>query len=175
MKTQNITISREQCAEEIRLYAEITNGINALDAAKNAEILATEAKYEAEIEARKKDLKAHAKLIEAWAMQNPSAFPKDKKSIDFPCGTIGHRTGTPTVKAIGGWTLERSALKLSADGQRKFLAVKETVSKEAVLAAVRGSEVSADWLRSYGIQIAQTERFFIDPKLEKTETADAAL
>lgn len=166
-------ITREQCAEEVRLFAEATNAINALDAAKNAEILAVEKKYEAQIEARKQELKAHAKLIEAWAMQNPTAFPKDKKSIEFPCGSIGHRTGTPTVKAIGGWTLDRAAIKLAADGQRQFLAVKETVSKELILAAVRDNAINAEWLRTYGLQITQTERFFIEPKLAETEKKDA--
>lgn len=166
-------ITREQCAEEVRLFAEATNAINALDAAKNAEILAIEQKYEAQIEAHKQELKAHAKLIEAWAMQNPTAFPKDKKSIEFPCGLIGHRTGTPTVKAIGGWTLDRAALKLSADGQRQFLAVKESVSKELILAAARDNAINAEWLRNYGLQITQTERFFIEPKLAETEKNDA--
>lgn len=168
-KNIHIKITREQCAEEVRLYALAVNKINALDAEMNAELLAIRKRFDAAVEDAKSEAKTHAKLIEAWAMDNPDAFPDDKKSVEFPCGTIGHRTGTPTVATIGGWTLGRSLKVLIARGAREFVSVKEALSKEAVLAAFRKKEVSAEWLREVGLEVRQNEKFFIDPNLEETE------
>lgn len=167
--TAHVKITREQCAEEVRKYAETRNRINALDAQMNREILALKGRFEARIEDLKQKAKVHAKLIEGWAMDNPDEFQPDKKSVDFPCGTIGHRTGTPTVSAIGGWTLGRALKVILARGETRFVATKESLSKEAILTAFRRKEVSSEWLREVGLEVRQNEKFFIDPKLEETE------
>lgn len=169
-KNIHIKITREQCAEEVRLYALACNKINALDAEMNAELIAIRERFEQAIEAAKNEAKKHAKLVEAWAMDNPDEFPPDKKSVEFPCGTIGHRTGTPTVATIGGWTLGRALKVILAKGAREFVSVKETLSKESILAAFRKKEITTDWLREVGLEVRQNEKFFIDPKLEETET-----
>lgn len=170
MKT-HIKITRDQCAEEVRKYAETQNEINALDADMNSEIIAVKERYEAKIEELKQKIKVHQKLIEGWAMDNPDEFPQDKKSVDFPCGTIGHRTGTPTVVAIGGWTLGGALTALVSRGESRFVSTKESLSKEAILAAVRKKEISPEWLRGVGLEVRQNEKFFIEPKLEATNTS----
>ena len=173
MATTHIKITRDQCAEEVRKYAETQNQINALDAEMNKDILAVKERFEARIEELKQKAKVHAKLIEGWAMDNPDEFPADKKSVDFPCGTIGHRTGTPTVATIGGWTLGRALKVVLARGEKRFVATKESLSKEAILTAFRKKEISAEWLREVGLEVRQNEKFFIDPKLEETRSGIA--
>ncbi len=169
MINKYVKITRDQCAEEVRKYAETQNHINALDAKMNKEILAIKERFESQIEELKQKAKVHAKLIEGWAMDNPDEFPADKKSVDFPCGTIGHRTGTPTVSTIGGWTLGRALKVLISRGDARFVATKESLSKEAILTAFRKKEVSPEWLREVGLEVRQNEKFFIEPKLESTQ------
>lgn len=171
MKT-HIKITRDQCAEEVRKYAATINEINALDAKLNDELLAVRERFEAQIEELKQTAKVHAKLIEGWAMDNPDEFPADKKSIEFPCGVIGHRTGTPTVATIGGWTIGRALKVLLSRGEVRFVATKESLSKEAILGAFRKKEITPEWLRDVGLEVRQTEKFFIEPKLEETKTEE---
>ena len=168
MATTHVKITRDQCAEEVRKYAETQNQINALDAEMNGEILAVKERFEVRIEELKQKVRVHAKLIEGWAMDNPDEFPEDKKSVEFPCGIIGHRTGTPTVTTIGGWTLGRALKVILARGEQRFVSTKESVSKEAILTAFRRKEISADWLREVGLEVRQNEKFFIEAKLEET-------
>lgn len=174
MATTHVKITRNQCAEEVRKYAETQNQINALDAEMNKELIAIKEKFESRIEVLKQKAKTHAKLIEGWAMDNPDEFPADKKSVDFPCGVIGHRTGTPTVATIGGWTLGRSLKVIQSRGEVRFVATKESVSKEAILSAFRRKEVSPEWLREVGLVIRQNEKFYIGPKLEETPKDEAS-
>lgn len=170
MTHTRIKITREQCAEEVRKYAETQNKINALDAEMNRELLAVKEQYEARIEELKADAKVHHKLIEGWAIDNPDEFPPDKKSLEFPCGVVGHRTGTPTVATIGGWTLGRALKVLVSRGESRFVTTKESLSKEAILSAFRKKDVSVEWLREVGLEIRQNEKFFIEPKLETSNT-----
>lgn len=56
----------------------------------------------------------------------------------------------------------------------RFVATKESVSKEAILSAFRRKEVSPEWLREVGLVIRQNEKFYIGPKLEETPKDEAS-
>ncbi len=168
-KTSQLT--RAICADHVRAFAEKQIAINAAEAAMNAELVAVKERYENEIVSLKNEQKIHAKKIELWAMENPQEFDNDRKSIEFLCGTIGHRTGNPSVATIGGWTLARALKVVISRGMRDFVAVKESLSKEAILAAYREKKIDAGTLRTLGLEIRSAEKFFIEPNLEEVSHA----
>ena len=77
-------------------------------------------------------------------------------------GTVGYRTGNPTVKCD---CKEADMVeKLLAAGKKEYLSTQTKLDKPAILAA-EGDEAAA--LRALGISIKQTEGFYIEIKREQ--------
>lgn len=112
---------------------------------------------DAEIEALLADL-------EAWAALNPAEFA-DRRSIDLVHGTIGFRTGNPTLKTIKGvkWEHVLDMLKCSGLADRYVRKVEEP-NKDALLAD--REKIGADRLQTLGLRVDQTERFYVDARKE---------
>lgn len=116
-------------------------------------------------------------VLEAFAREHPEEFGK-KKSLPMAHGIIGWRTGMPQFKTERGFTqqaviaLIKDAFPLMAD---RFVARKESLNKEAIIAATRlesGSPdaIDPDELRSRcHAWVEQEEAFFVEAKSEETD------
>ena len=137
----------------------------------DAEKLAAEEKYAANIAACDADIKIMSDALRAWAEANPAEFGK-RKSLDFATGTLGFRTGTPKLKLLSRWTWEKV---LTAIQERAFSFIRTTpeVDKEAILTFYSSASdkpaVETKVLAPIGVRVAQDESFFVEPKLTDTE------
>jgi phage host-nuclease inhibitor protein Gam len=158
--------------------------VSAIAAAKNHERLATtlmdeeiaaiREKYQPRLEAEAKRLAEMSAAVQACAEANPQEFHQ-RKSIEFVCGTIGFRTGTPKLKTLGRltWDVVLQALRRAKWGSA-YIRTKEEINKEQIIADVSAESLSAADLLKIGAVVIREESFFIDPKLTETETRQVA-
>jgi phage host-nuclease inhibitor protein Gam len=126
-------------------------------------------RYEPELKRYKTALEHLVLLAEEWALANEPEFGK-LKSIDMVHGVVGFRTGTPKLKTLKGWTwakvldnLKRSFVSAG------YIRIAEEVDKEKIIADRK--ELGTDKLKAFGVQIAQDENFFVEPKREQLSEA----
>lgn len=133
----------------------------------DAEKLAAEKKYAADIEVCDQFIAQAEETLETWATANAAEFGK-KKSIKFASGTIGFRDGQPklerTSKAI---TWER-CLEAVQSLLPNFIRQKPEIDKESIIA--QRAELAAI-LPQCGLKVVQGEQFFAKPNLTETEPA----
>jgi len=113
-------------------------------------------------------IEAKTELCAEYCTQHPDLLPKDRKSLDLTHALIGFRTGTPKVKLLKRWTLDSALIAIKVRKWFRFVRTTEEIDKEAVIAA--RAEIPNEVLASVGLQIAQAETFFIEPKLEQQPT-----
>ena len=131
------------------------------------------------LEAIAQEVKDKTLLVQHWAETNPDAFGK-KKSLQFPAGVIGFRTGTPKLKLLRKWTWDAVLEAMHKNWTRwaEFIRRKEEVDKEKLIrtaTAPASDPNGADpafadhLLQSIGLKLTQEETFFIDPALTEVE------
>jgi phage host-nuclease inhibitor protein Gam len=169
IKLQQGAISRDRAESLVAEIADLTVKRNTLSLVLDAEITALRDKYGPDIAALQKGIDDRAALVESWAAANADDFPRGRKSVDFPCGTVGYRTGTPKLKTLARKTWDAILDTLTSLGLTAWVRVKTEVDKSAILAAHAAGEATDDDLRRIGLQVAQDESFFIEPKIEAVE------
>lgn len=80
-------------------------------------------------------------------------------------GTIGFRTGTPKLKTLKGFTWA-SALTLVKEFLPGYIRQAEEIAKDKLLAD-RDYKNMPEQMAKCGIQVAQDEIFFVEPKREE--------
>ena len=170
-----VITSREEAEAVMNDLALAANNKRKFVVKLDAEKLAAENRYAANIAECELAVKAKSDALRAWAEANPEAFGK-KKSIEFAAGTLGFRTGTEKVSLLSrAWNWEKvlDAIKARAF---QFVRTKEEVDKDAILAFVRDCKTAEDReqttlnvLKPIGVKIEQEESFFVEPKLTETE------
>lgn len=152
----------EQCVGEI---ADLMIERDSLTVAMDARIKAVRDAYQERLADMEADIEAELALAAEWAEANRAAFG-DRKSIEMVHGTVGFRTGNPTLKTLTGWTwnlvLERLAQLPSLIA---YIRQKTEVDKEKLLA---DRETLGERLREIGCRVVQNESFFCEPKREQT-------
>lgn len=101
-------------------------------------------------------------VVMQYAEENPQLFEK-KRSIDTAFGVLGYRLGTPKLATRKGFTWS-AALELLKSKFSQFVKTKEDVNKEAILA---DKTLSDNDLKTVGLEIVQTDSFYIDLKSEE--------
>ncbi len=130
------------------------------------ELTSIRAQYEADLTSLSQELDQKVELVRAWAEANPDEF-KGLKSLDLVFGVIGWRTGQPTLKTLSGWTWDRVLEKLETIGWFSYIRSKKEVNKQQILA--ERETIAPENLRAIGVKIAQSEAFYVEPKLEELE------
>lgn len=162
------SLTRADAEALVARIATIANWRRQYIAETDAAILAARERHAAQIDAIDAEIKTQSALVQAWAEANPQEFG-NRKSIDFPAGKVGFRTGTPKVKTLAGWTFARVLEKLnSLTWGRAFVRVKEEIDKESLIAAHSQANLAPGELREIGVRIDQDEAFFIEPDLTDT-------
>jgi phage host-nuclease inhibitor protein Gam len=112
-------------------------------------------------------IKQNTETLQHWAEQNPDAFGK-LKSITWPDGKFGFRTGTPKL-ALASRRLNWKAVLEYLTLAGRWIRNQPEIDKEAILADYAGGNVTETQLSGVGLKVIQDETFFIEPTLE---TAD---
>ena len=158
-------VTRDEAESLVNDIALTENRRRILTAEMDEKILAIRENYAPALDTCAESLTHMTALVQAWAEANPSAFAP-KKSVEFPAGKVGFRTGTPKLKTLAGWTLARVLDKLnSLPWGAAFVRVKSEVDKEAILAQHSQGNFQPAELREIGCKIEQDESFFIEPDL----------
>lgn len=171
------SLNREDAERIVARIAEIANTKRSLVAETDAAVLAARDRHAAQIDAIDAEIKTNTSLVQAWAEANPSEFG-NRKSLEFPAGKIGFRTGTPKLKTLAGWTFARVLEKLqSLPWGHAFVRVKSEVDKEAIIAQHSREGFATGELREIGVRVDQDEAFYVEPDLTQIEqrlTSEAA-
>lgn len=123
--------------------------------------------YSPKIDELTSQIEGKVALAKEWAKakENQTEF-QGKKSIEFPQGTVGFRTGNPEFKLINGWKMAAVLEKLRAlNLGGTYIRTVEEVNKELVVADRK--TLGDEKLKSFGARVSQTVRFFVDPKREE--------
>lgn len=148
-----------------RVVGQICSVTIELDTAKcelDAKIAEVRERYEKTLSDCGEQLEKLMGVAEEWAAENREEFGKNK-SLEMTHGVVGYRTGNPTLKTIKGFTWDRVIERLEAGNMAGFIRTKKEVDKATLLSM---SDSLADLFPKLGIQMAQTESFFVDPKRE---------
>ena len=137
----------------------------ALTAKMDAELKAVRDRYAADLDAldaAAKDLEAE---IASWAELHKEDFG-ERRSLVLTHGTIGWRLGNPAIRLRPRVKAEQ-ALAMVKDRLPQYVRVTEELDKAALLAAFSGKALTAEDLAACGLRVAQTERFYVEPKTEE--------
>ena len=81
-------------------------------------------------------------------------------------GAIGWRLGNPAIRLKPRVKAEQ-ALAMVKERLPAYVRTVEELDKAGLLAAVAGKALDAEDLAACGLRVAQTERFFCEPKTEE--------
>lgn len=146
-----------------------------ITAAMDAQLSAVRTRYESNLADIAVQLRETREILCSWSQAHPEAFPKGRKSIQFTQGTIGFRTGTPTVSLLNRtWTWKKVLAAIKQFGLDMFVRQAPEIDKDAILAANRNAQDPAGHaegvLKPIGVKIIKDESFFVDPTLTEVET-----
>lgn len=169
MARQKATVISEKITAEDanRWFAEYTRAqaqINKLGADMDVKITAIREKFDAPIRAATDTRDEAFRHLQKFAEDNPELFVK-RKSMEFTHGLLGFRTGTPKLKTLKGFTFS-SALNLIKEFMPEFIRTKEEIDRESIIGSRETAHVQEN-LKRCGLEIAQEEAFYVEPKLEE--------
>ncbi|MDD5705089.1 MAG: host-nuclease inhibitor Gam family protein [Kiritimatiellae bacterium] len=136
-----------------------------LAAQMNAKLAEVRANYEAMFAKLDVSMQKSQADMQAWAVLHPAEFAA-KKSLELVHGTLGFRTGQPALKPIKGVRWE-DVQNILASGHRDYIRLSEEIAKDLILAD--RDSLGDDGLAALGLRVEQSERFFVDPKMEQTD------
>ena len=131
----------------------------------DAEIKTVRDRYAADLDALDAAQKALEDEIASWAELHKEAFG-EKRSLVLTHGAIGWRLGNPAVRLKPRVKAEQ-ALQMVKDRLPQYVRTTEELDKAALLAAFSGKALTAEDLAACGLRVAQTERFYVEPKTEE--------
>lgn len=181
-KTIITGVTREAADEAFATYAKSDAQIQKINAEIELQCAKIREKYADKLATLGAEKDKAFDVLQSFATENQAELFTKKKSLDMAHGTIGFRTGTPKLKTLKGFTWA-SALQLA----KKFLPITyirqtEEIAKDKLLADRDMKEVAVydtptgdprevtmrEAMAACGIQVAQDETFYVEPKKEET-------
>lgn len=138
-----------------------------ITAQMDAEITRIRERYAEALDAEKAAREAAEAQIASWAELHKADFG-ERRSMALTHGTIGWRLGNPAVKLRARVRAEQ-ALEMVKARLPEFVRTVEELDKAALLNAYAGKAITDGDLEACGLRIAQTERFYLEPKTEEAK------
>ena len=156
--------SREELENVLGRYAAAIIERDAVKAEMESRITEIRAGYEERSAALDKRLDLLFSDIECYLANNPGEIPAGRKSLELLHGTVGYRTGNPTVRLPRGVDEADICRDLREAGLPDYVRTREEVNREAVLAA---DDAMRGTLAAHGVKVTQTkDRFYVEVKRE---------
>lgn len=162
-------LTRREAEDQMNRLAITINNQRKLIANRDAEVLAVNKRYEANLAKCDEAVQASTSALEAWALANPAEFPAGRKSLELVAGKLGFRTGNPKLSLLSRAFNWEKVLTLVQSKIAAWVRTKHEVDKEAILAAYASRQTTDNDLRALGLQVIQDETFFIEPNLTDLE------
>jgi phage host-nuclease inhibitor protein Gam len=150
---------KQGAAAAVKRGAELVALLGCAVAARDANVLAAQARSAALIAQLERDIKTEETRLEAWAKNNRQEFGT-AQSLEFPEGVLVFHKSGRSLKLIEGWDWE-SVLAAMKGFWRKYLRPKVEIEKRALLADSAGDrpKLTAGKLGKIGVTVAQEEVF----------------
>jgi len=158
----------EKCVGEI---AALSIQRDALLVEMDAKLQSIRQEYEGKLGDLVADIDAELGLAEAWCDAHKAEFT-ERKSIEMVHGTIGYRTGNPTLFTVRGVTWKTALERVLRLGMRRFIRRKLELNRELIL--MERTALGAEKLTAMGLFVDQPETFFVEPKRETAPDAAQA-
>lgn len=154
--------TREEMEDLVRQLCELELLADQLETDLETEILNVRTRYQDRITRARSHIKQSLDLAEQWALANQHEFAS-KKSVAMVHGTVGWRTGQPTLKTLKGWTWDRvlNVLKVAFP---EYVRTKEEVAKDTI--RDQRDTIGEERLQRMGLQVVQAESFYVEPHAE---------
>lgn len=145
---------------------------------KAAEIKSTRVAFAAQkLTSRIGDLKSrlvrYESALKDWAQHNRSEMG-ESKTLSMRHVTISFHNSRPSVKFLEGWTLASVLAKLRTLPRLKksYIRTKEELDRQRILSDARPEvgKLDVKTMRSFGVEVASDEFFYIDPKFEPAKS-----
>ena len=123
--------------------------------------------FNIEIEELDREIEKNTKRLSSWALTHRKTEFGDRQSITLAGHKLAFREGTGKVEFTTG-TKEADALDhiLAAEDESvidRFISLKTSLNKNAVLSAWRSSQALLDFLGNCGIGVTKEEKFSFEP------------
>lgn len=159
-------VSREAADEAFATYAKSDAQLQKINADIELQCAKYREKYADKIATLSEEREQAFEMLQAFATENQAELFTKKKSLDMAHGVIGFRTGTPKLKTLKGFTWA-SALQLVKEFLPDYVRQTWDIAKDKLLAD-RDTEAMLEKMAKCGIQVAQDETFYVEPKKEET-------
>lgn len=159
-------VSREAADEAFANYAKADAQSAKITADIELQCAKIREKYANRLAELEGEKEAAFNTLQAYATENQTELFSKKKSLEMAHGVIGFRTGTPKLKTLKGFTWS-STLQLVREFMPGYIRQTEEIAKDKLLAD-RDIEDMMPQMAKCGIQVAQDETFYVEPKKEET-------
>jgi phage host-nuclease inhibitor protein Gam len=146
---------------------------------RDERIEALKMEFNVEIEELGREVERNTKRLSAWAVANRKAEFGDKQTLTLAGHKLAFREGTGKVEFVAG-TKEAEALDIILAQEdealaERFVGIKTSLNKNAVLSAWRSSQTMRDFLATAGITVVKEERFTFEPDRDAIAEASPVL
>ncbi|HVX56961.1 MAG TPA: host-nuclease inhibitor Gam family protein [Candidatus Saccharimonadales bacterium] len=165
--TKPVTItSQAEVAFTLAALAGLTNQLNTHLTTRDKAVLEAQKTCSKEIEETTAAIQQQEARLQEWAEKNRATEFTEAKSLEFPRGVIGFRTGQRSLEPIKGFTWQKVLAALKGKW-RKYRRVKAEVNKRELLTdsapdAKGKVKLSAAQLKALGLVVVQEESFFVE-------------
>ena len=164
-KTVYTGITSEQMEQAFADYAKADARQQKITAEMDIQMAKIREKWQDEL-AKLAETKENAfDILQVYALENREILFSKRKSLETTHGTLGFRTGTPTLKTRKGFTWA-SVLEMLKEFMPNYVRTKEEPAKDKLLADREDEEVAALFPK-VGVVVVQDETFFVEPKKEE--------
>jgi phage host-nuclease inhibitor protein Gam len=179
---------RDEFFITVNRIAELQRFEALLKAKRDMVLLRVQAKFGEKLKPIQDAIKGMISLADAYGKEHRSELlPKDKKSASLHSAVYGWRDGNPAVKTLRrGQDEQEIIIALKARGLGRYVRMIEEIAKAKILSDVGTHTVDDENvqclltdknepvpLTAVGLRIAQTEEFFVTPRVETGETVKA--
>ena len=163
-KTVHMGINRDEAEKAFAEFAKADAEVQSINAKMDVEMTKIREKYADKLAELEETKEKNFEIVQAYATENKEELFIRRKSIECVHGTYGFRTGTPKLKTLKGFTWG-AVVNLCKEFLPEYVRTTFEVAKDKLLADRDKEEVNQHF-EKVGIQVAQDETFYLEPKKE---------
>lgn len=166
-KLVTVAPNEAEAHEAMLVFAEKSSELKALEAKVELAVQKVRDRHKLQIEKLRLEKDNSFDKLKAFAEEHRADLFTKRKSLDWVHGVFGFRTGTPKVTKPTRITWPKVLNILKEEALTRFIRSKEEINKDAILESREDETIMAQLKELAGIEVTQTETFFVEPKEEE--------
>lgn len=163
-KTVHSGITRDEAEKAFAEFAAADAKVCSITSKMDIEMTKIREKYADQLAELNEVKERNFDIVQTYALENKEELFSKRKSVESAHGVFGFRTGTPKLKTLKGFTWG-AVLNLCKEYLPDYVRATFEVAKDKLLAD-RDKEDTNKYFEKVGIQVAQDETFYLEPKKE---------